>query len=149
MDRLSSIMVRISLLWLLAGFVIGGLMLTDRKMPGDWRLWFTPGHGHMLFVGWFMQFALGIAYWLLPRKRSDTLPLGYREELALGAVLALNIGLALRVTAEAWERAGHASDLTFLLLAAASILQIAAATVFVGQLWRRTGVRAKRIPAQA
>ena len=54
------------------GFVIGGLMLVDRAIPGDWRAWMSPSHGHMLFVGWFLQFALGIAYWLLPRKRQPT-----------------------------------------------------------------------------
>jgi hypothetical protein len=98
----------------------------------------------MLFVGWFLQFALGIAYWLLPRKRSDERPLGYDEQWALGAVAALNVGLALRVAAEAFERAGHASDGTFWVLAAASVLQVGAAVVFVSQLWERTGARVKR-----
>jgi hypothetical protein len=98
----------------------------------------------MLFVGWFLQFALGIAYWLLPRKRSEERPLGYNERRAIGAVLALNAGLAMRVTAEAYERAGHVTDSTFWLLAAASVLQVGAAVVFVGQLWERTGVRTKR-----
>ena len=50
MDRLSVLMVKSSLCWLLAGFVIGGLMLIDRAIPGDWRLWMMPSHGHMLFV---------------------------------------------------------------------------------------------------
>lgn len=62
MDRLSVIMVRSALLWLVAGIVVGGLMLVDRAIPGDWRAWLAPSHGHMLFVGWFLQFALGIAY---------------------------------------------------------------------------------------
>ena len=64
MDRLSSIMLRISLIWLLAGFVIGAAMLTDRALPGQWRLWMAPSHAHMLFVGWFIQFVFGVAYWL-------------------------------------------------------------------------------------
>lgn len=144
MDKLTSVMVRTSLVWLLVGFTIGGLMLTDRKMPGEWRLWFTPGHGHMLFVGWFLQFVLGIAYWLLPRKRSDRRPLGYDERLALVAVGCLNTGLAIRVLAEAWERTGHASDTTFWLLVLASVLQIGAAAVFVGHLWGRTAPRVRR-----
>lgn len=72
-------MVRLALLWLLAGFTIGGAMLVDRALPGAWRAWLAPSHGHMLFVGWFLQFALGIAYWLLPRKRSPEKPMGMRS----------------------------------------------------------------------
>ena len=144
MDRLTSVMLRTALLWLLAGFVIGGAMLTDRRLPGDWRLWLSPSHGHMLFVGWFLQFAIGVAYWLLPRKRSPERPLGYHEPLAWMAVVALNGGLLLRVIGEVAERSGNASDLTFVALSIAAVLQIVAAGVFVLQLWPRVGPRAIR-----
>jgi len=149
MDRLTTIMVRLSLSWLVVGFVVGAAMLTDRKLPGDWRVWLTPGHAHMLFVGWFLQFVLGIAYWLLPRKRTPELPYGYRETVAFGAVMALNLGLALRVVTEAWERAGHASDGTFWLLALSALLQLGAAIAFVSQLWGRTATRKRSNAPQA
>lgn len=141
MDRLTSVMLRTALIWLLAGISLGGAMLVDRKVPGQWRLWFTPGHGHMLFVGWFLQFAVGVAYWLLPRRRSDARPLGYNEQLAFTAVIALNIGLAARVSAEAFERAGNASDVTFSSLALSAVLQIAAVAIFTYQLWPRVAPR--------
>jgi hypothetical protein len=57
MDPLSSVMLRAALTWLLVGVVIGAAMLTDRALPGQWRLWMAPSHAHMLFVGWFLQFA--------------------------------------------------------------------------------------------
>ena len=101
----------------------------------------------MLFVGWFLQFALGVAYWLMPRKRSATRPLGYRSELAWAAVGALNLGLALRVAGEVAERSGHASDFTYGILVASAVLQFAAAVVFVGQLWGRLGPRPIRAAA--
>jgi len=82
MDPLSSLMLRAALLWLLAGVVIGGAMLTDRALPGQWVLWMAPSHAHILFVGWFLQFAVGVAYWLLPRKRTPARPLGYGERAA-------------------------------------------------------------------
>lgn len=141
MDPLSSIMVRLSLLWLLAGFLIGGAMLVDRELPGDWRLWMQPTHGHMLFVGWFLQFALGIAYWLLPRKRSPERPQGYNLKLAQIAVAALNIGLLCRVLGEPLERAGHASNGTEAILAISAFLQIVAAAIFVVQIWPRVATR--------
>lgn len=137
MDRLSIIMVRGALVWLMLGVVLGALMLVDRVVPGDWRLWFQPSHGHILFVGWFLQFALGIAYWLLPRKRDRALPMGYREDVAIMAAAALNLGLLCRVLAEPFERSGRASDLTLSLLIASSVLQVVAVGLFVAQLWPR------------
>lgn len=137
MDRISIVMVRAALAWLVMGAVVGALMLVDRAIPGDWRAWMAPSHGHMLFVGWFLQFAIGIAYWLLPRKRNPARPLGYREAPGLVAVAALNLGLAFRVLAEPFERTGHASDLTLTLLAASAILQVLAIVLFVMQLWPR------------
>lgn len=143
MDRLSIVMVRCSLIWLLAGVVIGALMLVDRGIPGDWRLWMAPSHGHMLFVGWLVQFALGVAYWLMPRKRSTERPLGYRERWALLAAWALNVGLALRVLAEPLERTGHGNALTLALLGGSAALQVTAIAHFVGQLWPRIHGRGK------
>ncbi len=143
MDRLSALMVRSALAWLLAGVVVGAAMVIDREIPGNWRGWFMPSHVHMLFVGWFLQFALGIAYWLLPRKRSPSRPLGYNERLALGAMVALNTGLLIRVSVEPLERAGHASDASFAALSVAAALQVAAVAVFVCQLWSRAGPRVR------
>ena len=143
MDRLSSLMVRSSLVWLMAGVMVGAAMMIDREIPGNWRGWFTPSHVHMLFVGWFLQFAIGVAYWLLPRKRSVSLPLGYDERLSLGAMAALNMGLLVRVSVEPFERAGHAGDASFTALAVAVALQVAAVAIFVCQLWSRVGPRTR------
>jgi hypothetical protein len=141
MDPLSSVMLRAALIWLLAGFVIGAAMLTDRALPGQWRLWMAPSHAHMLFVGWFLQFAVGVAYWLLPRRRSTERPLGYGERAAYVAVVALNLGLVLRIIAEPAERTGNESDGTMVLLIASALLQVAAALIFVTQLWPRVAAR--------
>jgi hypothetical protein len=139
MDPLSSRMVRAALLWLLAGVAIGGVMLS-----GHWALWFAPTHAHMLFVGWFLQFAVGIAYWLLPRRRSPQRPLGYNERAAVVAVIALNLGLALRVIGEPLQRAGQGNSLTGGLLTASALLQVGAVLVFVLQLWPRLAARPVR-----
>jgi hypothetical protein len=98
----------------------------------------------MLFVGWFLQFAVGVAYWLLPRRRSAERPLGYRDRVAYFAVVALNLGLVLRIMAEPAERTGHESALTLLLFIASALLQVAAALIFVIQLWPRVGPRSIR-----
>jgi hypothetical protein len=142
MDPLSTFMLRAALCWLLGGAVIGGLMLTDRAIPGPWLL-LAPSHAHMLFVGWFLQFAIGVAYWLLPRKRLPT-RLGYAERPAWAAVVALNLGLLARVIAEPIERAGSGTEFTLLLLAISALLQVAAIGIFVTQLWPRLATRPVR-----
>ncbi len=141
MDRLTAVMVRLSLGWLLAGFTVGGVMLVDRIVPGDWRAWLAPSHGHMLFVGWFFQFVIGIAFWLLPRKRSPERPLGYHEQFSSLAVVMLNVGLLLRVAGEPLERTGEGDLVTITALSASATLQLLAALIFIAQLWPRTGVR--------
>jgi hypothetical protein len=144
MDRLSSTMARASFLWLLAGAVAGTAMMVDEALPGAWRAWLAPTHGHMLFVGWFVQFAIGIAYWLLPRKRSPERPYGYHERLALAAVLLLNVGLLLRVAAEPAQRSRHDGWWITPTLGASGVLQATAFAIFVIQLWPRVAPRALR-----
>lgn len=145
MDQLTAVMVRLfSLGWFLAGFVVGGAMLVDRAVPGAWRAWLAPSHGHMLFIGWFLQFVFGIAFWLLPRKRSPDQPLGYDERLSWLGVGALNMGLMLRIFSEPLERIGQGNGVTISMLFASATLQIVAAVVFVVQLWPRISVRQVR-----
>jgi hypothetical protein len=136
-------MVKASLVWMLSGFIIGGLMMVDRVMPGMWRQWLQPTHGHMLFVGWFVQFAIGIAYWLLPRKRRPELPVGYQENLAFAGCTLLNVGLLLRVVGEPMERIGNAGSLSMTILALSAITQVGAVLVFISQLWPRIYGRGK------
>lgn len=137
MDRFTIFAVKTSLIWMLAGFVIGGLMLVDHMVPGNWRAWLLPTHGHMLFVGWFVQFVIGIAFWLLPRKRRPELPLGYGEHKAFIALAMLNVGLAMRVIAEPLWRDRQEGWWIDSLLAGSSILQVAAIFIFVTQMWPR------------
>jgi len=137
MDPVSVRLVRASLLWLVAGFTLGALMLSDALVPGDWRLWFAPTHGHILFVGWFLQFAVGVAYWLLPRKRTPERPFGYHERPAFAAFGLLNAGLLLRVLAEPPDRVGNGGDLVDWVLAVSAILQLAAIIIVASQIWPR------------
>lgn len=137
MDPVSVRLVRASLLWLVSGFTLGALMLSDALVPGDWRLWFAPTHGHILFVGWFLQFAVGIAYWLLPRKRTPERPFGYHEPSAFAAFGLLNAGLLLRVLAEPPNRVGNGGGLVDVVLAASAVLQLTAIIIIASQIWPR------------
>lgn len=137
MDPVSIRMLRTSLLWLVLGFALGALMLSDELLPGTWRVWFGPTHGHILFVGWFLQFAIGVGLWLLPRTRSPELPLGYRGATALAAFVLLNAGLLLRVIAEPVGRTEYDRAAVDWALAVSSVLQLVAIVVLARLLWKR------------
>lgn len=68
MPRLSQWFVRAALGYLVVGFTIGGLLLVEKALrvaPALWRL--LPVHVEFLLAGWTVQFAMGVAFWLLPR----------------------------------------------------------------------------------
>lgn len=93
MPRISVWAVRSALIYLLVGFTFGALMLANKGAPFWPRLWLLlPVHVEFLLVGWMVQLALGIAYWILPR-----FPGGSRgnEKLALASIVLLNTGLLL------------------------------------------------------
>jgi hypothetical protein len=152
-DRFSSIAIRFALVWMLLGIVAGAAMLTDQELPGNWRLWMGPTHTHMLLVGWFFQFTLGIAYWLLPRRRSTERPVGYDERLAFACLGCLNLGLAIRAVIEPQQRAGHEGVWTQPGYAVSAVAQVAAFSIVAVQLWPRVAAKAVRAksaaPAQA
>jgi hypothetical protein len=137
MDPISVKMARAALIWLAIGFVFGALMLSDASIPGNWRAWFAPTHGHILFVGWFLQFAVGIAYWLLPRQRTDERPFGYQETVAFLGFLVLNTALVLRVIAEPAPRIGYLEMLYNEVLVVSAVLHVVAIGIVVTQLWGR------------
>jgi hypothetical protein len=89
-------MVRAALLWQALGVTLGGLMLAGKALPlPAWVAVLRGGHVHILLVGWLIQFACGVAFWILPRldaagDRGDERP-------AWVAAIALNLGVALAV----------------------------------------------------
>lgn len=108
MPRLSRYFVRSSLLSLLTGFVIGGLILSAKAgvvSPMLW-LWF-PAHIAFLLVGWLIQLALGVAYWIFPRI---ILTERGRTRWAWAAFGAMQVGLllvALSLLQIWWASAQH------------------------------------------
>lgn len=92
MPRLSVLMVRTALLHLALGFGLGALLLAHREVPvhpGIPRL--RPLHVEFLLLGWTVQLAMGVAFWILPRFRTG--PERGREWPAWLAWLLLNAGV--------------------------------------------------------
>src|SRR5262245_56345456 len=68
MPRLSQLMIRSALVWLGLGSTIGGLVLCNKGVPLFAWLWvLRAAHIHILLVGWTVQLACGVAFWILPR----------------------------------------------------------------------------------
>jgi hypothetical protein len=94
MPRLSVYFVRASLIYLLLAFTLGGLMLANKGMTVSPLIWsLLPLHMEFAFVGWMIQLALGIAFWILPRHRHGP-PRG-EERWSWLALILLNAGILL------------------------------------------------------
>jgi len=90
--RLSVLMARAALVYLAAGFTLGALLLIHRGLPlGGWVHRLLPLHVEFVLLGWTVQFALGVAFWILPRFRTG--PERGREWPAWLAFLLLNVGV--------------------------------------------------------
>ena len=128
MPRLSCWFIRSALLYLAAGFTLGALLLAHKGLgfsPLMWRL--LPLHMEMLLVGWFLQLAMGVAFWILPRFVQGP-PRG-NEKLAWLAFTLLNLGIGCALT-----------DAIFLvqgLALAGRVAELGAVILFVLGAWRR------------
>ena len=121
--------LRLALGWLVVGAALGALLLAAKGMR--WSLpWgrLLAVHVELLLVGWMLQFALGVAYWMLPRH--PTAP----ERGAAGPVAAafglLNLGLVIAA-------AGAASAAEPPIVALGRLAELAAVVAFAANAWPR------------
>lgn len=122
MPGLSVWMVRLSLLHLVAGSGLGSLLLASREMPrlaeiggGLWG--YRNVHLETLLIGFMVQLALGVAFWILPRVRGER----PRAWQAVAGAALLNAGVVAAGAggawgAEAWAVAGRSAEATAALL---------------------------------
>lgn len=94
MPGLSRGLIRTSLLYLLAGFTIGALLLIEKGLGHRSILWtLLPAHREFLLFGWVVQLTMGVAYWILPRFRPG--PARGNVVAAWTAFCLLNLGVLL------------------------------------------------------
>ena len=92
MPRLSRWFLRAALLYLAAGFTLGAMLLAEKGLglfPWIWR--FLPAHMELMLVGWLLQLALGMAFWILPRLAKGA-PRG-KEALIEASFVLINLGI--------------------------------------------------------
>ncbi len=133
MPRLSVWLVRTGLLHLAAGFTAGGLLLFNKGLPWHPALWrLLPAHIELLLLGWTLNLALGVAYWILPRYRSGP-PRGAEWPMWLAFGL-LNGGI-LTVCVAPWLGAPAALEATVVGLG--KLAEALAAGLFAWQMLPR------------
>jgi hypothetical protein len=92
MPKLSVWFMRAALISLLLGSTFGALLLWNKGMPIHPMIWrLLPAHMELLLVGWMVQLAFGVAFWILPRwqsSRGDVRPVW-------AAFICLNAGIVL------------------------------------------------------
>jgi hypothetical protein len=77
---------------LLLGFALGAVLLANRGVPIHPALaWLRPAHAELLLIGWTVQLAMGVAFWILPRFRPG--PERGDERPAWAAWALLNLGV--------------------------------------------------------
>lgn len=138
MPRLSVWMIRFSIFYLVQGFTLGGLMLINKGlqiMPWAWGL--LPLHIESVLFGWTLQFAMGMAFWILPRFARGQ-PRG-NEAWFIWSFVFLNVGiwilgLADLITFAAWLRISG------------RLLELIAVTAFALQAWQRVKPLGKSSP---
>ncbi len=126
MPRLRVWFVRASLIYLLAGLTLGAWMLADKGIPFDPMIVAVlPIHIEFLLVGWLIQLAFGVAFWILPRYGTGA-PRG-NEKLVWAAFVLLNAGV-LTAALQLWGPAA---------LLAGRAAEIAAVGLYVAGAWGR------------
>ncbi len=128
MPRLTVWFVRASLLYLLAGFTLGALMLAQDGISYDPAiLAVLPVHIEFLLVGWLVQLAMGVAFWIFPRFGLGLPGSRGNETLIWAAFWLLNGGICL-FAFELWFPAA---------LFAGRLLEVAAVLLYAAGSWRR------------
>ncbi len=129
MPRLSQWYVRSALVYLLLGFTIGALMLSNKGLPLHPALWrLLPAHIEFLLVGWVLQLALGIAFWMLPRFWHGP-PRGGELGVRLAYPL-LNLGLWLVVL-------GTVLGAPAITITLGRVLELGALVAYATHVWPR------------
>ncbi len=116
------------MLYLLVGFALGALMLAQDGISFDPSiLTVLPVHMEFLLVGWLVQFAMGVAFWIFPRFGLGLPRSRGNERLIWSSFWLLNAGLFV-----------FALELWFpVMLLVGRVAEAAAVIIYAAGTWRR------------
>ena len=127
--------IKTSFAFLLLGLALGGYLVVAQFVLGSYpsRLLVTA-HVHLLLVGFMLTIVMGVATWMFPRPAQGDGR--YRPELAEAVYWLIAPATALRAAAEVLLAVTGAPWLGW-VVAAAGLGQLAAAALFVLNMWWR------------
>lgn len=129
MPRLSVLLIRSALIYLALGFSFGMLMLFNKGVSIDARLWrLLPAHIEFLLIGWTAQLIMGVGFWILPRFARG--PSRGSETSVWIAFVLINIGVWL-------AGVGAALDAPAIVPLLGRIAEAGGAIAYVAHIWRR------------
>jgi heme/copper-type cytochrome/quinol oxidase subunit 1 len=136
--------IKTSFAFLLAGLALGAYIVISEFVLGVHppRLFITA-HVHLLLVGFMLTLIVGVATWMFPRPaRDDT---RYRPELAEAVYWIMTVSTIVRAAAEIGLGLWGAHPLR-LVVAAGGLGQLAAAVLFVVNMWWRVRMPSATAP---
>ncbi len=94
MPPLSRWSIKLALVYLIAGWGLGGALMANRAWGWSSGLWrWLDLHIALTLFGWTFLLVIGVAYWILPTFGGRTHR--GREEAAWTSVIATNLGVVL------------------------------------------------------
>jgi len=124
---LSVLLVRTALCWLAAGVTMGALLLASKATPAPaWAFRLFHAHAEAVLVGWMVQLAMGVAWWILPKyprlpERGPGAPVWAAWLLLNAGVVLAGVGRSIGA-ADAVVLAGRAAELLAAAVFAAAAL---------------------------
>jgi cbb3-type cytochrome oxidase subunit 1 len=134
MTPLVRLYVKTSFAFLMLGLLLGGYVAIEVNLLGRAVPWpLITAHTHLVLVGFMLMLVFGVATWMFPRPARDDAR--YRPSLAWLVYWLLTASTAVRALGElsAAVTGGRGSPLAAL----GSLGQLAAAIVFVLNMWSR------------
>lgn len=128
MPKFSIFSIRASLLYLVIGGSVGGIMLVSKAIGlWPWIWYWRTAHIHAMLVGWLLNLIFGVAFWILPRLDAH----GWRGSpwLVWSASGLLQAALAVLVWSSVWPWSAA--------IAIASSLECLAAIAIAWHCWPR------------
>lgn len=121
MPTLSTLLLRGSLLALLAGGAVGAWLLGAEPWASSWVVRLRAAHVHLMLFGWLLPFVMGTAHWMLP-KHATGAPRGSPVAGGIAAALVLGGAAVGALGAVAgWDGMQRGGTLAVLLGAAAFV----------------------------
>ena len=134
MTPLVRLYVKTSFAFLLLGLILGGYITVEVNLRGRAVAWpLITAHVHLVLVGFMLTLVFGVATWMFPRPARDDGR--YRPRLAWVVYWLLTASTLVRVLGEL--EAAAAGSRGSSLAALGGLGQLAAAIVFVANMWTR------------